>query len=298
MPKILYCLLLVFFLGVSGCYSENNIDHDDPNSEKNRTIIEIKRRKIEREIAKLKDHPWAGEYYYGDKHGLNVTLTLAPENGFTIVFESSTSLFGQDFGTVIGNDDRLKLSFVLNAPAKDNNTRFAKQEFDRYKSESVRVPWGERTYLVPADEIIDFCNAVNARTEPRQWSYGGFFLRGDEEKETTGKPDVPEEFKAYLLDEPVDAEVVAVSDIQPEYCTYLATVVLNKGKKDGLLPGMEVGVLKPKSVYGHMKLTRVEETRSEGRYRYGRFPGEIREKPTPEIGWLFSTCENLRQLPE
>jgi hypothetical protein len=47
-----------------------------------------------------------------------------------------------------------------------------------------------------------------------------------------------------------------------------ATVVVDKGKKDGLLPGMELRVVKRDSIYHSIELTKVEETQSEGKIVY------------------------------
>jgi hypothetical protein len=67
-----------------------------------------------------------------------------------------------------------------------------------------------------------------------------------------------------------------------------ATVVVDKGKKDGLLPGMELQVVKRDSIYHSVELTKVEETQSEGEIVYFSrnetlsLFSSLFGKPTPE----------------
>jgi len=283
MNNLFYTLFLVLLLG--GICSA--WDEDGRLSEENQAIINEKRQTIESEIATLKDHPWAGRYYFGNGLGKNVTLTLAPENGFTVTWRGCLGLYDQNHGTADWNGDTLKLSFAFDV---------AEGYIGNYANEYMPIRWGERIYLIRADGIIEFCNAINSRTEPRTGVYGRFLLRReDEKKEAKGKPQLPEKFMPYLLDKPVDAAIVSIKDTREGKITEkIATVVVNKGKKDGLLPGMELNVVRPGSVYGEVRLIKVEETQSEGEFRYD-FPHErtrfsfLTRKPVPAAGWRLST---------
>jgi hypothetical protein len=255
-------------------------------SAKNEAIIEKKRQIIEKEIAGLKDHPWAGQYYSGDGLGVNITLMLAPKNGFTVVWHGCLGLYDQNYGAVKWDGNLAKLSFALD---------LTNGYIGRYASEYKPIRWGKRIYLIPADEIIGFCNAINSRSEPRDKVHGSFFLRwGDENKKVSGKPELPDEFMAYLLDKPVDATIVSVNsapiksfkNILGDTITTV-TVTVNKGKKDGLLPGMELLITKPDDVYNEVKLTKIGETQSEGEYQY--------RTPPPAVGWQLSTCPRWRR---
>jgi hypothetical protein len=93
------------------------------------------------------------------------------------------------------------------------------------------VKWGTRTYLLAKDEFLEFCNAINQKTEPRHKANGLFFLRrGDWVHDVQGFPALPGDWANYLLPKPVQAEVIAMVDDR--------TGKLNVGKAQGIRPGM------------------------------------------------------------
>jgi hypothetical protein len=54
------------------------------------------------------------------------------------------------------------------------------------------VRWGERTYLVPEDRLVDFADEIQRGDEPRSGRFGSYYLReGDWERPATGAPDIP-----------------------------------------------------------------------------------------------------------
>jgi len=56
----------------------------------------------------------------------------------------------------------------------------------------VLVPWSQRHYLIPADDVLGFANQINAEREPRETPHGSFLLRrGDEKKAAPGQPTLP-----------------------------------------------------------------------------------------------------------
>ena len=255
-------------------------------SSKNQAFVEAKWQRIVDEIATLQDHPWAGTYYEGDRLGTNITLTLAPENGFTITWYGCLGLYDQNHGTVDWDSEIVKLSFAW---------RTSDSGIGSYASEYRPIRWGERIYLIPVDGIIGFCNAINSRSEPITGELGigwSFFLRlGDEYKKATGKPELPEQYMAYLLDEPVDATIVSIRGIRDgDYGAKIATIIVDKGKEHGLLPGMELRLINPPDHGLHfrsIKLTKVEELQSEGEHRFHDL--------ALEIGWQLSTVPHWRR---
>jgi hypothetical protein len=287
MKKTFAILLVVLCIGIVGCAREEKaerlFDASDP-------IIEAKRQKIEAEIAQLKDHPWAGQYARdGGTFGFTsfVVLTLAPDNGFTEERFVSGNLRRQKHGTIDWDGNILKLSFEF-AGENDDIGHFAPE----YKP----IRWGERVYLIPDDEIMDFCDMINARYEPRNnlVGYPAFFLRnGDETKKAKGKPKLPEEFMPFLLDKPVDATIVSIKDIQedtekdPKWKRANVTVVVDKGRKDGLLPGMKLYGIVPHFNHIQTVLTNVEETQSE--FKFNELWKASEEMPF-FVGWQLSTC--------
>ncbi len=71
--------------------------------------------------------------------------------------------------------------------------------------------WGERIYLIADGEWLHFVNDVNQKMEPREHGGGWFLLRdGDDEKPAPGLPTVPEEWRSWLLSEPISGEILEV----------------------------------------------------------------------------------------
>ena len=249
--------------------------------------IKAKREKVEAEIARLQDHPWAGQYSYSHDHGSRV-LTLAPENGF--VLNDNWSWERTDlYGTVEWDGTHIKLtSEISDAPVDDVH------DYRKIHTEYRLVRWGKRLYLIPDNQIIEFCYKINTGNEPRYASGWGIYLlrSGDWEKEAKGRPEIPEEFMPHLLDERVDAVLLSVT-IEKNKPDGTVNAVLNKGKKDGLLPGMRL-VAEARSEgggYNSMTLTKVDETQSECLLYYGN--------TLPEVGQEFSTCPRwMRQINE
>lgn len=211
---------------------------------------------IKREIESLGKHAWAGEYYHGDGLGVNVSLAVAPQAGFLFEWHGCMGLYDRNYGTVTADQDRLRLSLTF--PNK-------REGFQGIAEEFVRVPWGDRTYLVPTDDIVGFCNEVNGGGDP-----DGYLLRrGDEEKTVTGRPNVPAKFRPYLLAEPIEAEITEVGKVTLRQSVadwnFVDTVVtVDKGRAHGLLPGMQLFVTDPDGLIESVKIQEVEDDSSEG----------------------------------
>ncbi len=230
------------------------------------------RRTISAEIKTLDSHEWAGEYYQGDGLGVNVLLLLAPESGFLFEWHGCMGLYDRNYGSVSGSEGRVRLSFTF-----ENN----RKGFQGIAEEFAPITWGDRKYLVPADEIVGFCNAVNDGSEPRKDAHGIHLLRrGDEEKDARGLPIVPEEFKPYLLSRPIEVDVVSVG----RRTLNKTLVVLNCGKKHGLLPGMQLHVVKPDHMVESVTVTTAEDERSEA-----TMAQIFNDDRPPQVGWKLST---------
>ena len=301
MKKTFCILFAVLGLTVVSCNNDKG-SHDFLMSPELPELKE-KREKIETEISQLKDHPWAGRYHFNNGHDTQ-ELVLAPENGFILTFSWH---FDADFhsGTVDWDGSNVKLVVddfqgstinwatnsveIISVPLDDNSPAGRRPIHTEYKP----IRWGERLYLIPASEIIDFCHTINMGYEPRSGERLGNHLlrRGDSEKEAKGKPEIPEEFMSHLLDEPVDAILVSVTtDPASRWPNNgIATVVLNKGKKDGLLPGMMLIAEHCNEIYWYtsVELTEVDETQSKGKMHYSNLPSGGRKHP--DIGHQFST---------
>lgn len=213
---------------------------DDPDSKGKYTpeaeqAEKDRRSKIEAELRTLADHPWGGNYYQGDGLGVNQRIVLSPKAGFVFTWHGCLGLYDRNSGEVREEKDTLQLKFVY------PNSR---KGFQGIAGEMVRIPWGDRRYLVPADEVAEFCNAVNSGDEPRTGAHGRFLLRDkDWEKKVEGNPKLPDGYQRFLLKEPIQAKIVKVGEAKirdgiagTQFRT--TTVTLNVGKKQGVLPGM------------------------------------------------------------
>jgi hypothetical protein len=233
---------------------------------------------INQELENLKNHPWAGKYYYGDGLGVNVNLSLAPKSGFVFMWNGCLGLYDLNYGGVGEADGRIRLVF------KYPNDR---KGFQGIAPELIPIVWGQRHYLIPADGIIDFANAINAGFEPTTTLRGSFLLRaGDELKAVHGQPNIPSEYSDYLLRHPIKAEISAIKGSRIRDSARITTVVLNVGSARGVKQGMEFHVYSPSTIFESARITSVESSNSEARIvQY-----EVDEKcRRPSIDWKFST---------
>lgn len=242
---------------------------------------------IKAEVESLGNHPWAGEYYHGDGLGVNVTFMLAPQSGFLFEWHGCLGLYDRNYGEIACTNGMVTLSFTF------SNER---RGFQGIADAFIPVPWGDRMYLIPSDDIIGFCNDFNARSEPRNLVRGSHLLRrGDEKKNIEGFPAVPEQYRPYLLEKPIEAAVTAVGSYttRPSVCEWKfkdTSVTLDKGKEAGLLPGMELYVVEPNNLVESIRVTHVEDHSAQG------VMTEIGEdKPGPNAGWKLSTRPRWRK---
>jgi len=249
-------------------------------SDASQRIADQKRKQILVEAGKLRNHEWAGSYYRGDGLGENVSFAVAPHSGYVFEWHGCLGLYGLNYGAVAWTNGCIKLSFTFeNKPG-----------FGGIAPELIPVAWEFRRYLVPVDDIVGFCNAVNQGREPRSNVHGSYLLRkGDEKKAATRFPEVPERYRPYLLVEPIEATVIAVGQYttRPSITTWKfknTPVTLDAGTNRGLLVGMELMVTKPGSTVESIRLTHVAAQRSEGIMVQA---GE--EEPGPRVGWQLST---------
>lgn len=258
-------------------------------SEATDRTLNQRREEIRSEIRALGDHPWAGEYYEGDGLGVNISFLVAPGAGYIYDFRSDVGPVDRNYGAVTFKDGKLHLSFTL-----DN-----KRERHGIAEEYLPVSWGERRYLIPPDRIEAFCNDVNSGTEPRaaresMWMPGGAHLvrRGDRQKAVEGFPDLPAEYRALLLQKPIESEVIGItsstartsaSDIFRDYI-----VRVRGGEEEGLAPGMHFYVIVPESgAYEAIIVSKAGDGSSEATMTRLENKGKAPNAPMP--GWKLST---------
>lgn len=248
-------------------------------SEQAEKTAQALRQAIREEIKTLGKHPWAGEYYAGDGLGMNITLCLAPKAGHVFEWHGCLGLYDRDYGAVGWSEGRLRLSLTFTRNRKSLPIA----------EEMSLVPWGDREYLIPVGEIVEFCNSVNDGAEPRTTRRGLHLLRvGDEAKAVEGFPAVPEAFKPYLLTRPIDAKITGVVGMterpsKEKVKVRDVSIILNRGKSDGLLVGMGLHVIEPAYAFGPVYVTKVYASQAEATMT------QVGEKEQPRVGWKVST---------
>lgn len=164
----------------------------------------------------------AGDYYFGDGLGVNCRMTVSKAGKFAFEWTGCLGTYDENKGAASIQGGILQLK-----PQKENR----RQGFRGTATEFYPVRWGARMYLVPTNELVEFCNEVNQGTEPRREVHGQYYLRSaDANKPASGKPAIPGEWSKYLLDHPVRGKIVELAGQQGAW--------LDKGSKDGLLEGM------------------------------------------------------------
>ncbi len=186
--------------------------------------------------------PWSGQYYAGDGIAFNLRLAIAPKAGVVYWCDSDLGgLYELNYGSFREEDGYIHLTF---------DKKGVKEKGNGEELHPVLVPlrWGDCRYLIPENEMIDFCNHINRGSQ--SVSRAARFLAhvDDQGKKTAGIPKVPPKYQKYLLKEPINAEVIWIgetvilerNDRWPPGKHRVTKVRLNRGKGDGLLPGMEL----------------------------------------------------------
>ena len=247
--------------------------------------LAARKKQVQQEVESLKSDSWAGQYYYGDGLGVNVELELAPKSGFAFTWNGCLGLYDMNYGHVVESGGTIRL-----VPQLPNE----RKPFEGIAPEFLPIMWGDRHYLIAANEVVRFANAVNAGFEPREGSWGMFFLkREDVSKSVTGSPGLPLEYSEYLLKHPVEAEISSIKNSITKESERLTTVVLNVGAAQGVKKGMEFYLYAPSGVYASATITTVNDSTSEAEISQC-----CDEKDShPAVGWKLSThvgrdCQN------
>jgi hypothetical protein len=235
---------------------------------------------IKEEIDELKSHPWAGQYFYGN--GLSsFHLTVAPESGFAFYSQGCMGIYGLNFGSVRKTGSTLEL--LLKEPNRPGDP-FS------ISAELILISWGDRHYLVPPSEIVEFVNAINAGFEPRKSALGRFFLKkGDEHRPATGSPNIPTEYADYLLEKPIEGKVSSVQEIRHEGEKMRSSVLLNIGKAQGVRVDMRFYLQDSSRFYAPAVITAVNDSNSVAELV------QFKDSQPPSPGSLYSLYAFLSQ---
>jgi hypothetical protein len=251
----------------------------DKLSQTSVAISEAQIKRIQRELRHLDmQDDWAGEYYFGDGLGVNVSLALAPRTGFVFRWTGCLGLYDLNYGDIAFSNGTVKLLF------KYPNER---RGFEGIAPELLPVRWGKRHYLIPADDVVKFTNAINAGIEPNTWRGGlstGFLLRrGDERKKVFGEPNLPSRYLSYLLKKPIQAKISSVVETRIGRSSRVTSFLVNAGSANGLQLGMELYVHQPSTVWGSAIVTSVDEHSARAVIE------QEMTDPIPASDWTLST---------
>jgi hypothetical protein len=182
-----------------------------------------------------------------------------------------------NYGDVVESDGTVRL-----LPKLPNE----RKPFEGIVPEFFPIMWGDRHYLIGTNEVVKFANAVNAGFEPREGSWGMFFLKRDDvSKSATGSPSLPLEYSAYLLKHPIDAEISSIKNSRINKSERLTTVLFNVGTSQGVKKGMEFYLYVPSGLYASATITDVNDTSS------GAAISQCCDDKAgaPAVGWKLST---------
>lgn len=276
----------VIVIGLFGQSGQTASGKNAKFSKRSQAAASAKKQQIGRELKTLRNHPWAGSYYYGDGLGVNVHLSLAPTSGFEFTLTGCLGLYDLNYGDVVEKDGRI--TFVFAHPN-------GRKGFDVFATELVPLVWGERHYLIPADGFIRFANAVNAGFEPSEHRSARFLLRdGDELKSAVGLPNIPAPFSEYILKQPIQAAISSIKGSRFEISKgsgfelsfHITTVVLNAGSEQGVKEGMEFYLYSPSDLADWATVTKVSKDSSEAEVSQDQ---TAEKYGLPSVDWLLST---------
>lgn len=184
--------------------------------------------------------PWSGQYYAGDGIGFNLQLAIAPKAGVVYWSQGCLGLYKVDYGSFREKDGYIRLDFEEPGIKKETGNEPGLHPV------LIPIRWGDCRYLIPENEMIDFCNHINSGSQ--HVSRAARFLRhvDDGKKKSYGTPRVPSKYQPYLLKEPIEAEITWIGktdilekdDKWPPGRYQVTEVRLNRGREQGLLPGM------------------------------------------------------------
>lgn len=171
-----------------------------------------------------------GDYFYGDGLRRNYTLRLTGSGRFTYEKAGYEGVEEKVEGNYTTRNGRIILQ-----PTSGSSLNWP----SGVTTELVPVPWGERMYLIPSNDLLGFSNAVNRGAEPiTGFTDGRFLLReGDCDKRVAGKPQLPEGYAGLILDEPVSGRVLCANQA--------GLWKMAAGRVEGLRPGMELCARSP-----------------------------------------------------
>jgi hypothetical protein len=159
---------------------------------------------------------FTGVYHAGDGLGFNDTIKIEGDNRFSFDWIGCLGKTIHNKGHITTVAGEIRLS----------------PHAEQQPSALIPIHWGARTYLVEATSFLDFCNDINAGSEPRTDTGGSAYLKaGDEKKTVAGLPSLPAPWSDFLLKQSLEGKVIKVIGQSAQ---------INLGSDDGLRAGMRL----------------------------------------------------------
>lgn len=248
-----------------------------------RDVARPRRARIREELKQAGLPRWAGEY--GASRG-SLSFAVAPSSGMTACKE--VDVVGTDRwndGAVVASGERwIDVEFVLPHEALfryDGERRVACVARRFYLT-----TWRDWDFLVPEHRMLAFCNVFNSMDDSRRRSklFASFASKANggaveaTSSEAERLPDVPTEFRKYLLDRVVTGKVLFVAapvhdaDFAEEAARFETIVTVDVGRKDRLLPGMLLSLAEIDG-YGEGEILDTEESTARVAFRHPNVDG-------------------------
>lgn len=239
----------------------------------------------------VKAHPWAGEYVESNGRGYSVAIALASRAGVVATHWTCMGLSDQAEG---GVTERRDGSLVFDLRRHGDDIDSAGPHLPR---RVLPVQWSGRRYLLGADSLVDFVNAVHHGQEPRHVPQGRFLLGDyDHLKPVDGPPPLPGRYRRMLLSTPQQVAVLAVGEPEATRSEHACQVVwplrLDAGRRAGLFKGMTLAPHSSQPGWsGSIIVTDVRAGHANAQAQQLLFGANACEPEgrTPAAGWLLST---------
>lgn len=221
---------------------------------------------------------WAGMYSMPhDEHGKEMQLSLCTD--------------GFDTGSMHPNPNKgWDPSFgSVQQLAKD---RFLLRSIDRSRERYLRlVRWDRCTYAVYEDEMLGFINFANG-----SWDLSGDIpskcieTKEERRKGLRGAPELPPQWRGFLLKDEVVATVTSVTAYRPFEHDRSYFIKISAGKKAGLRPGFGISLFCGDDVEDeHFILEWAGENESEAQLVQYNYSEPFEEQCVPKVGQKASS---------
>ena len=275
------CLILAFVPALAKgqeLFDEQSLKERGALSPAQHTTLGTRRDSIVGEATNWLANEWAGSYAAADSPTSSTRFDWAPANGF-LIWWSTCSHGWRDkinFGRVDFRDGVLRVTSDLRSEG---------QKVYPLSGDLIAVKWGEQHYLVPLDRLIAFCYAV--RNAGRSFEINEFFLKeSDREKRRFGLPEVPSDYKKYLVGPPIQATIIEVKSRQP---TESKRFTLNVGRTSGVVPGMKFFAVSPRNVYMLVEVLSVRDDNAEAYVITSGYRNRSEREVKLRVGWKLTS---------